>query len=58
MVRNIVGTMVEIGRGRFNPEDIEDMLKSKDRRTAGVTAPAYGLYLERVFYEEQKKEVD
>jgi tRNA pseudouridine38-40 synthase len=51
MIRNIIGTVVEVGRGRFKPEDIEGMLESKDRRTAGITAPPYGLYLERVYYE-------
>ncbi|MCX6111936.1 MAG: tRNA pseudouridine(38-40) synthase TruA [Proteobacteria bacterium] len=51
MIRNIVGTVVEIGKGRFKPEDVEKMLKSRDRRTAGITAPAYGLYLERIYYE-------
>jgi tRNA pseudouridine38-40 synthase len=51
MIRNIIGTVVEVGRGRFEPEDIKTMLESKDRRKAGVTAPPYGLYLERVYYE-------
>ncbi len=51
MIRNIIGTVVEVGRGRFEPEDIKKMLESKDRKTAGITAPAYGLYLERIYYE-------
>ena len=51
MIRNIIGTVVEVGRGRFEPGQIEEILSSKDRRKAGVTAPAYGLYLERIYYE-------
>jgi tRNA pseudouridine38-40 synthase len=50
MVRNIVGTMVEIGRGRFPSERIKEILDSKDRRLAGPTAPAHGLFLERIEY--------
>jgi tRNA pseudouridine38-40 synthase len=51
MVRNIVGTLVDVARGYIEPEKIKDILGSEDRRTAGVTAPACGLYLEQVFYE-------
>ncbi|MEI6092051.1 MAG: tRNA pseudouridine(38-40) synthase TruA [bacterium] len=51
MIRNIIGTVVEVGRGRFEPKDIKVMLASKDRKTAGITAPAYGLYLERIYYD-------
>jgi tRNA pseudouridine38-40 synthase len=50
MVRNIVGTLVEVGLGRFQPEDVRKMLLSCDRTTAGRTAPAHGLYLVRVLY--------
>lgn len=50
MVRNMVGTLVEVGLGRFKPEDVGRMLASRDRRTAGRTAPAHGLYLVTVFY--------
>jgi len=50
MVRNIVGTLVEIGRGRFTAERIQEILKSHDRRLAGPTAPASGLFLERIVY--------
>jgi tRNA pseudouridine38-40 synthase len=52
MVRNITGTLVEVGLGRFQPEDVKRMLLSCDRRTAGRTAPAHGLYLVRVLYAE------
>ncbi len=50
MVRNIVGTLVEIGKGRMNYKDIEKILSSKDRKTAGPTAPACGLFLIKVYY--------
>ena len=50
MVRNIVGTLVEIGRRRILPEAMERILKSRDRRLAGQTAPANGLFLERIDY--------
>jgi len=52
MVRNIVGTVVDIGRGRYKVDDVSKMLGSCDRTKAGVTAPARGLYLEKVVYEE------
>lgn len=51
MVRNIVGTLVEVGLGRFSPEDMKRILKSRDRTKAGKTAPPQGLYLMQVFYE-------
>lgn len=51
MIRNIVGTVVEVGLGRYTVEDVKRMLESKDRRKAGITAPAYALYLEEIFYE-------
>jgi len=51
MVRNIIGTVLDLGRGRFKIEDIDNIFKAKDRAKAGTTAPAYGLYLNKVFYE-------
>lgn len=50
MVRTIVGTAVDIGRGRHAPEEMACMLSARDRRTAGRTAPARGLCLIRVTY--------
>jgi len=47
MVRIIVGTLVDVGRGRLKPGVAERALASKDRRVAGITAPADGLTLER-----------
>lgn len=50
MVRNIVGTLVQVGRGKVSPSRIVDILRLKDRRLSGPTAPAKGLFLERVIY--------
>ena len=50
MVRNIVGTLIEIGRGRVSAEMMKKILKSLDRKRAGQTAPANGLFLERIEY--------
>lgn len=50
MVRIIIGTIVEIGRGKLKSSDIPNIIHSKDRRIAGHTAPPQGLYLEKVFY--------
>ena len=49
-VRNIVGTLVEIGRGHWPPERVREVLDQCDRRLAGPTAPAHGLCLEWVRY--------
>jgi tRNA pseudouridine38-40 synthase len=50
MVRNMVGTLVEVGLGRREPSDIKKILLAKDRRLAGKTAPAQGLCLIKVTY--------
>lgn len=50
MVRIIVGTLIEIAYGRFSPSDVEGIIASRDRRLAGMTAPAEGLYLNKVNY--------
>ncbi len=50
MVRNIVGTLVEIGRGSLAPSDLRRILDARDRTAAGPTAPARGLYLVEVVY--------
>jgi len=50
MVRNIVGTLVEAGRGRIPADRMTEILQSRDRRLAGQTAPAKGLFLERIVY--------
>jgi tRNA pseudouridine38-40 synthase len=50
MCRGIVGTLVQAGQERFPPSALGKMLESKDRRMAGMTAPAHGLVLWKVFY--------
>lgn len=50
MVRNIAGTLVEVGMGRKHPEGMLSILKGKDRTLAGVTAPSQGLFLIKVHY--------
>jgi tRNA pseudouridine38-40 synthase len=50
MVRNVVGTLVEAGRGKLDPGDIMRILAARDRTMAGPTAPAQGLCLVRVEY--------
>lgn len=50
MCRAIVGTVVQAGQGKFPPTEIKTMLATKDRRVGGMTAPAHGLVLCRVFY--------
>lgn len=50
MVRNLVGTLVQAGRGAMTPRDLAAVLESRDRSRAGITAPAHGLYLVCVFY--------
>lgn len=50
MVRNIVGTLIEIGRGKFPPGSMAKILRSKDRKTAGPTIPSLGLCLINVKY--------
>jgi tRNA pseudouridine38-40 synthase len=50
MVRNIVGTLVDVGKKRISPEAFQDILKSKDRNLAGATAPPHGLFLKEVKY--------
>ena len=50
MCRGIVGTIVQAGLGKFPPGDVVHMLAQADRRVAGMTAPAHGLVLWKVFY--------
>ena len=53
MVRNIVGSLVRIGQGEARVDWLSELLESKDRRLAGITAPAHGLYLIQVDYPSQ-----
>ena len=52
MVRAVVGTLFEIGRGKRKPEDMLDILEQKNRCSAGQSAPAEGLYLVNIVYPE------
>ena len=52
MVRNLVGTLLDVGRGRFPPERVTAVLKTGDRSLAGPTASAHGLFLDRVDYDD------
>jgi tRNA pseudouridine38-40 synthase len=54
MCRGIVGTLVQVGLGKFPPAEIRRMLAKKDRRVAGMTAPAHGLVLWKVFYSRSR----
>ena len=49
-VRIIVGTLVNVGKKIWNEEKVYSILKSKKRQNAGPTAPAHGLYLEKIDY--------
>jgi len=50
MVRNIVGTIVDVGLGKISPDEFKQILVSKNRNLAGITAPAHGLFLVDVKY--------
>ena len=52
MVRNLVGTFLEVGRGRRRIGDIPDLIASRNRMAAGATAPARGLFLHSVIYSD------
>lgn len=64
MVRIIAGTLMEVGRGHMEPQEVERILNAKDRQAAGPTAPACGLTLVKIEYDAKsvvkssKKEVD
>lgn len=51
MIRNIAGTLVEVGRGAQEPDWIREVLAKKQRRFGGPTAPAHGLYMVEVWYD-------
>ncbi len=56
MVRNLVGTLVDVGREKRSPEEFSKVLACGDRRRAGMTAPAHGLYLVSVHYNDHAGE--
>ena len=53
MVRAIVGTMIDIGQGKYPPENIRKIIMKKDRAAAGTSAPPQGLYLVNIKYPEK-----
>ncbi|MEI6195471.1 MAG: tRNA pseudouridine(38-40) synthase TruA [Verrucomicrobiota bacterium] len=55
MCRGIVGTLVQVGQGKIPLTDIKNILASRDRRVAGMTAPAHGLVLGKVYYAKSVK---
>lgn len=57
MTRNIVGTLVEIGRGKIPISQMKVILQARDRRIAGPTAPPQGLYLARVSYGKNNRQI-
>jgi tRNA pseudouridine38-40 synthase len=57
MVRNIAGTLIEVGQGRRPPREVAEILESRDRARAGANAAAHGLCLERVTYRPESSDV-
>jgi tRNA pseudouridine38-40 synthase len=55
MCRGIVGTLVQVGQGKIPPAEVAAILTRRDRRGAGMTAPAHGLVLQEVFYPKRKR---
>ena len=58
MVRIIVGTLIRVGRGFYSPEKVKEILEAKDRKAAGVTAPAHGLMLMQINYPKEDENND
>ncbi len=58
MCRGLVGTLVQVGLGKFPPETVRDILEKRDRRVAGMTAPAQGLVLWKVNYRRPTAAVE
>jgi tRNA pseudouridine38-40 synthase len=52
MVRAVVGTLLDVGSGKITVSEFEKIIKSKDRKKAGANVPPYGLYLEKVRYQD------
>ncbi len=58
MVRAIVGTLLEVGRGKMSLQDFRNVIEQKDRCSAGLSVPAHALFLENVEYESGKLRVE
>ncbi len=57
MVRIIAGTLAEVGYGKIAPDDMVQIIASKERKQAGPTAPPQGLYLKKVYFDEEAPEI-
>jgi tRNA pseudouridine38-40 synthase len=57
MVRSIVGTLLEVGRGKISIEDFCTIIEQKDRRSAGMSVPAHALFLEKIVYPESIRKI-
>lgn len=55
MVRAIVGTLLEVGKGKLDVEEFRQIIEKKDRRAAGASAPAQGLFLAHIEYPGEFK---
>ncbi|NNE03737.1 MAG: tRNA pseudouridine synthase A, partial [Eudoraea sp.] len=58
MVRAIVGTLLDVGLGKSSVDNVNSIIKSKDRSEAGTSVPAKGLYLTRVIYPKTTLQID
>ena len=56
MVRIISGTLIDVGRGKIEPNFVSHIIESGDRKKAGHTAPPYGLYLKEIYFTDEFKE--
>ena len=56
MVRIMTGTLIGVAEGKMKPEQIPEIIAAKNRAAAGMTAPAHGLYLNKVVYDNLPKE--
>ena len=58
MARIIAGTLVEISEGKINPDDLPEIIKSKERKRAGRTLPPCGLYLNKIEYMSKAEYIE
>ena len=54
MIRTIIGTLIEVGKGKIAPSEIKEIIASKKRENAGATAPPQGLFMVKVNYSATK----
>lgn len=57
MVRNLAGTLAEVGKGRMTPGEVKKILRARNRKLAGPTAPAHGLYLEKIVFGRRTRPI-